>query len=241
MIPLLFQMLDGYGIPLSYSPQTDDFIALILLTCFFLSAFVLSRTKKQLLLQAKSFVFNRERASIFADGSTIDIRFHLLLLLQTCIFSGLLIYNYFNDTSSFLMEEYSSGVLLTFYIGACWVYLAFKCLSYRFLGWIFFDKIKTNLWMESYFTLIYYVGFVLFPFVLLLIYFDLSVNYLVIIGLIFGLFVKILMFCKWIKLFFNHFIGLFLLILYFCALEIIPCLLLYRGLIELNNLLTIKL
>lgn len=32
-----------------------------------------------------------------------------------------------------------------------------------FLGWVFFDKNKTNMWLESYSTLIYYVGFALFP------------------------------------------------------------------------------
>ncbi len=34
-----------------------------------------------------------------------------------------------------------------------------------FLGWTFFDKNKTNMWLESYSTLIYYIGFALFPFV----------------------------------------------------------------------------
>ena len=241
MMITLIQLIGDYGTPLSYSPRTDDVIALVLLICFFLSSFVLSRTKKQLLLQLKSFAFHRERTSIFAEGSNIDIRFHLLLILQTCIFAGLFLFNYVNDTAPDLMIQYSSLMLMGLYIAMSLVYLFFKWLMYEFLGWIFFDKGRTNLWLDSYFTLIYYVGFALFPFVLLLIYFDLNIEYLVIIGLILALFVKILMFYKWIKLFFNNILALFLLILYFCALEIIPCLIFYRGLIELNNLLTIKL
>ena len=62
----------------------------------------------------------------------------------------------------------------------------------------------------------------------------------VIIGLFLMFFTKILMFYKWIKLFFHQFSGLFLLILYFCALEIVPCLLLYQGMIQMNNILLIK-
>lgn len=65
-----------------------------------------------------------------------------------------------------------------------------------------FDKNKTNIWLESYSTLIYYVGFALFPFVLFLVYFDLNLTNLVIIGLIILIFTKILMFYKWVKLFF---------------------------------------
>ena len=48
------------------------------------------------------------------------------------------------------------------------------------------------------------------------------------------------MFYKWIKLFFHQFGDLFLLILYFCALEIVPCLLLYQGMVQINDVLLIK-
>ncbi len=41
------------GMPLPYSPRTDDVVALILLTCFFLSSFALARSKKFLSQQAK--------------------------------------------------------------------------------------------------------------------------------------------------------------------------------------------
>lgn len=34
------------GIPISYSPRTDDVIALTLLACFFLSSIALARGKK---------------------------------------------------------------------------------------------------------------------------------------------------------------------------------------------------
>lgn len=129
----------------------------------------------------------------------------------------------------------------------CWVFTLVlprlfltKMVALYVSGVDVFDKNKTNIWLESYSALIYYVGFALFPFVLFLVYFDLSLTNLVIIGSIILIFTKILMFYKWIKLFFHQFSGLFLLILYFCALEIVPCLLLYQGMIQMNNILLIK-
>ena len=240
MMIVLLQTIGEQGIPFQYLPRTDDFIALILLVCFFISSFVLSRNKRHLLLQIKSFFNQRDRASIFGNSASIDIRFLILMLLQTAIFSGLFFFNFFDDISPSLMENVSPYLLLGGYIVSCAVYILLKWLMYVLLGWIFFDKNKTSLWISSYFTLVCYFGFVLFPFVLLLIYFDLKLIYLVVLGLFLLLFVKILMFYKWIKLFFNKFEGLLLLILYFCALEIIPCLLLYRGMTELNSLLIIK-
>lgn len=228
------------GTPISYSPRTDDAIALTLLACFFLSSIALARGKKFLSQQVKDFVLHRERTSIFDSSTAADVRYLLVLVLQTCVLSGITFLNYFHDTCPALMDHVSSLLLLGIYVGFCLAYFLLKWLLYMFLGWTFFDKNKTNIWLESYSALIYYVGFALFPFVLFLVYFDLSLTNLVIIGSIILIFTKILMFYKWIKLFFHQFNGLFLLILYFCALEIVPCLLLYQGMIQMNNILLIK-
>lgn len=228
------------GTPISYSPRTDDAIALTLLACFFLSSIALARGKKFLSQQVKDFVLHRERTSIFDSSTAADVRYLLVLVLQACVLSGITFLNYFHDTCPALMDHVSSLLLLGIYVGFCLAYFLLKWLLYMFLGWTFFDKNKTNIWLESYSALIYYVGFALFPFVLFLVYFDLSLTNLVIIGSIILIFTKILMFYKWIKLFFHQFSGLFLLILYFCALEIVPCLLLYQGMIQMNNILLIK-
>ena len=228
------------GTPISYYPRTDDAIALTLLACFFLSSIALARGKKFLSQQVKDFVLHRERTSIFDSSTAADVRYLLVLVLQTCVLSGITFLNYFHDTCPALMNQVSPLLLLGIYVGFCLAYFLLKWLIYMFLGWTFFDKNKTNIWLESYSALIYYVGFALFPFVLFLVYFDLSLTNLVIIGSIILIFTKILMFYKWIKLFFHQFSGLFLLILYFCALEIVPCLLLYQGMIRMNNILLIK-
>lgn len=228
------------GTPISYSPRTDDAIALTLLACFFLSSIALARGKKFLSQQVKDFVLHRDRTSIFDSSTAADVRYLIVLVVQTCVLAGITFFNYFHDTTPVLMERVSPLLLLGIYVGSCLAYFLLKWLLYMFLGWTFFDKNRTNMWLESYSTLIYYVGFALFPFVLFLVYFDLSFTNLIIIGAIILIFTKILMFYKWIKLFFHHFGTLFLLILYFCALEIMPCLLLYQGMIQMNNILLIK-
>lgn len=228
------------GQPLSYSPRTDDAIALTLLSCFFLTSIALARGKRFLTQQVKDFVLHRERTSIFDTSTAADVRYLLVLVVQTCVLAGIAFFNYFQDTRPALMENIPPLLLLGVYVGCCLAYFLLKWLLYMFLGWVFFDKNRTNMWLESYSTLIYYVGFALFPYVLFIVYFDLSLTNLTVIGLIILIFTKILMFYKWVKLFFHQFDVLFLLILYFCALEIVPCLLLYQGLVEINSILLIK-
>lgn len=102
-------LVSGFeGIPLPYSPRTDDVIALVLLACFFFSSFALARSKKFLSQQAKDFMLHRERTSIFAASTAADVRYLLLLVFQTCILSGICIFNYFNDVQPTLMEKVSN-------------------------------------------------------------------------------------------------------------------------------------
>ena len=228
------------GTPLSYSPRADDAVALTLLSCFFLSSIALAKGKKFLTQQVKDFVLHRERTSLFDTSTASDMRYLIVLVVQTCVLAGITFFNYFQDIRPVLMEKISPLLLLGIYVSCCLGYFMLKWLLYMFLGWVFLDKNRTNIWLESYSTLIYYLGFALFPYVLFLVYFDLNLTNLVVIGLVILIFTKILMFYKWIKLFFHQLDVLFLLILYFCALEIVPCLLLYQGMVEINNILLIK-
>ena len=228
------------GIPIPYSPRMDDGITILLLCCFFLSSYVLSRSRKFLLQLVKDFLLHRARTNIFATSTATDMRYLLLLILQTCVLAGVAIFNYFSDVQPELVQHVPPFLLLSIYIGVCLLYLFLKWLVYSFLGWIFFDESTTSLWLESYSTLLYYLGFALFPFVLFIVYFDLSLQLTIIIGLVLAFFAKILMFYKWLKLFCDNLYGGLLLILYFCALEIMPCFMLYQGMMQLNDFLIIK-
>lgn len=228
------------GIPIPYSPRMDDGITILLLGCFFLSSYILSRSRKFLLQLVKDFLLHRERTSIFTTSTAGDMRYLLLLILQTCVLAGVCIFNYCNDIQPGLVHHVPPFALLGIYIGCCLLYLFLKWLVYSFLGWIFFDETTTTLWLESYSTLLYYLGFALFPFALFIVYFDLNLQITIIIGLILAFFTKILMLYKWLKLFCNNLHGGFFLILYFCALEIMPCFVLYQGVMQLNSYLIIK-
>lgn len=228
------------GIPIPYSPRQDDGITILLLCCFFMSAYVLSRSRKFLAQLAKNFMLNRERTSIFDTTTAADMRYMLLLIFQTCVLVAVCIFNYFIDVRPELGECIPPYILFGTYLTVCLLYFFLKWLVYTYLGWIFFDTSHTPLWMESYSTLLYYLGFTLFPFALFLVYFDLNLLASVIIGLFLAIFTKILIFYKWMKLFCDNLYGVSLLIMYFCALEIVPCCLLYQGILQLNDYLIIK-
>ena len=108
MIGLLLTWIAGFeGIPIPYSPKLDDGITVLLLCCFFMSAYVLSRSRKFLVQLVKDFLLNRERTSIFAATTATDMRYMLLLILQTCVLASVCTFNYFVDVRPELGERVS--------------------------------------------------------------------------------------------------------------------------------------
>lgn len=228
------------GVPVPYSLQADDVVTGVLMGCFLLSAYILSRSRKFLLQLVKDFMLNRERTSIFDTSTATDMRYLLLLIVQSCVLAGVCLLHVCCHVRPELVEHVSPHLLLLVYTGVCLGFLLLKWLLYSLLGWTFFGMVRTGLWIESYSTLLYYLGFALFPFSLFVVYFDAGLESTLVIGALMAVCFKILVFYKWLKLFCNNLYGHFLLFLYFCALEIMPCLMLYQGLMQLNDYLIIK-
>lgn len=227
--------------PLPYRLNADDGVTALLFLCFFLSAYVFTNGKKFLFQQIKDFVHVKERGNLFDKSTAADFRYRLIFFFQTSVLIGICFFDYFHDNIPTLLDVYPPIIVLSISIIACIIYFFIKWILYSFIGWIFFDGTKVSMWLESYSTILYYLGFLLFPVVLLMVYFDLSLTILMPVALGMVIFAKILMFYKWIKFFFNNLYGLLCLIVYFCALEMLPCLILFQALFQINNLLLIKL
>lgn len=223
------------GIPVPYSTKTDDGITIILLICFVCCAYIFGQSKRFLLYQGRNFILHKERSNLFVTSTSSEIHFLLFLILQLCLLSGIYWLSYFEKICPDFFHNHSSYLLLGIYTFLSIIYLLFKWVLYSFLGWIFYDRSNKSLWLESYSTLLYYLSLSLFFPILLLVYFDLSLTFIVIVGSFFLIITKILIFYKWLKLFFNKKDEVLTLILYFCALEIVPCFIYYRVLILIND------
>lgn len=226
--------------PLPYAPGTDDAVSIVLLTGFLLSAYALARGRRFLLQLAKDFLSDRQRTSLFAYSTTDDMRYLLLLILQTCVLGGVYVFACFADVRPELTAGRSSLLCMAVYTGFWIAALVLKWLLYSAVGATFFTDAQTSGWLESYSTLLYYLGFVIYPLLLLSIYLGWRVEILFAWGVLLALCFKIMVFYKWKQLFCDNLHGTFLLFLYFCALEIVPCFVCYRALIQITDNILIK-
>ena len=237
---LLINNLAYIGNPQPYLPAHDNTITIILLFCFFITCLSLANSKQFLLELGKNFINSKAHISAFSTSTNTEIYSLFLLILQSCILSGVTTYITLSSYYPSTIFSYKSSQIIGFVTLISLLYLLMKWLIYSSIGWIFKEKEKTAIWIESYSTIIYYLGLTIYPVVLFIIYYNTSDYTIVYIGI--GLFIltKCLILYKWIKLFSKKICGHLLLFLYFCALEIIPCVILYKCMSKYLDVLTIN-
>ena len=226
------------GEPLPYLLHTDWIITALMFLCVLTVTYVLSKEKKYLLQQLKAFPVNRKRSSMFDGANTIDMRYILLLIFHTCVLLGFCAYYHVSNHTPSLLEKIPHALLLGSFVTIMGCLLFLKWILYSFVNWIFFQKESNSAWITSYFNLFIWLGIFLLPIILVIIYFDISSqNTLYLIGSSI-LIAKIALFWKCFRNFFEKIYGALHLILYFCALEILPDLILWKGIELVSNNLT---
>lgn len=222
--------------PLPYSIRNDSFFTLILFVCFFVISFILKDCRDLIIERTKNFIYDHKRNNLFETTINNEWLVGGILILQTGVLSAIIMLGASLHKDPLMPSHTDPKLLFAAYTAAFIAFITFKFMMYRFIGWIFYDKEKTKIWTETYSTFIYCSGMILFPFTLLDIYFRLPPAFMTIIAIILLASIKLLSLYKWNRLFFNKKHSYVRLILYFCSLEIIPCLLAYKGIFLIEKI-----
>lgn len=209
------------GDPVSYTIAGDDLITSVLLGCFILATLSISKSGNFISRQIKNFFrLQREGTTVITETSS-ELRFQIFLVLQTCLLCSLLFFLWrqtsFKET--FILPHYQ---IIGIYTGIFALYFLLKmCLSAA-VGWVFFDKKNNEQWTKSSLFLVSTEGILIFPAVMLLVYFNLSIESVVLYTLLVVILGKLLTFYKTYLIFFQRNRTALQNILYFCTLEIMP-------------------
>ena len=242
---LFYSEMSGgrYGVagdPVPYTIRGDNTMTALLICCFIIAMIALANTRGFLMRQVRHFFREPSGNTTEMTETTAEVRFQLFLTAQTCLLLALLQYSY---TTNFIATTFtlaSPYQLMGIFLGAFAAYFAAKALLYTAVNLTFFSRRANRQWLKSQLFITSAEGVMLFPVVLLMVYFDMparSVAYSVAFVLII---VKILTFHKCHAIFFKHKNGFLQIILYFCALEIVPLAALWGALVETGNHLKIN-
>ena len=228
------------GDPMPYTVSGDNIVTSAIVISFVLGLIALSRTRHYLVHQAKNFFYRSHREDADFSETSGEVRSQLYLLFNTCFMVGIL-YFFYNDNYMHETITLSSPYqLLAIYTGFIAVYYLIKFIFYGIVNWTFYDSKKNRQWLDSYMFLAIAEGVLVFPVVLLRVYFNLSIENTVTYFLVVIIISKILLFYKTYSIFSRHFGDLLHLILYFCTLEMMPLFVLWSVLVSADNYLKIN-
>lgn len=223
--------------PLPQALFRNDGVSIALLSCFVLTLLFLAHSWHQLRQRLRLFFMPAQNSSAayYTDTKTFEI-VHLMLGCQLSLIVALLFYSYASEYLSVGLINLPPMALLGIYAAVVMATLIVKQRLYHFVHSTFFTKAERRRWYEAFSLLFIFESLVLFPLALLSVYFDLALKKvsIILIGVLF--FVKILLFFKAFNVFFGKIKGCLHLILYFCALELLPLLLAWGVLVELTRL-----
>jgi hypothetical protein len=225
------------GSPRPYSFKAEDGITSLLLMSFLLFTSVYGKGLEFIRQMTQNLFEATERDSIFIDNSTANefkIRFFLLVqaTILLAVFSFITIY--LSSDVRLLIQPDGKKTFICILLFALVIFLfwGIKWMLNSFIGRIFFDKKKVNIWQNNYFSAIELLGIVLLPAVLFSVHSQSETFTKICMILSFSLIALcfILIIYKGFRVFLTKPYGIFYFILYLCALEFIPYMGLYMGL-----------
>ena len=224
----LFQtevLSDRFGVagdPVPYTLRSDNLFTSLVLISFVILVVSISNARRFIVRQLKDFFYLHESENISETSG--ELRFQLFLVFLTCLMLAIASYQYIVDfvAGTFMLD--SNFLLVALLTGAFMGYFLLKGLLYWGIDAVFFEMKQGERWLKQLLFITATEGVLLFPAVLLIVYFDLPLDKaFYYFGFVF-IFTKFLSFYKTWSIFFRR-NGIFLQIfLYFCALEIVPIL-----------------
>lgn len=229
------------GDPIPYTLRGDNIVTLILLVCFLVGLISFSKSWRFIARQTKLFFHTPVSRTSQADSETsVELRFQCFLLLQTGLLLALMQFFYAQQTigNTFILS--SQYQLIEIFFGMNIAYFILKGLLYHTANCVFFNFRDSVKWLKSLLFITGLEGVALMPGVLLQVYFNLSMKNVVAYFLFILILVKILTFYKSYQIFFRRKPAFLQIILYFCALEVVPLAALGGTLVLIGNYLKIN-
>ena len=223
------------GINRQEGPYTGLKLFIILILGFFVFSFMFGSRKALFFHSIKDIFVYRERSSIFVESDVRLYRFQRLLsvfgFLSCLLLFSLLLQQGQHATLALLDKKTVLAALVVLS-----VYVLIKSLFYRLFTLFQFDASTARQWQNDN-LLLFIVLSLLFA---ILVFANemmfIRLEHLMLVGLILWISDKSILFAKTIHYFSKQRLSGFHLILYLCALEILPVCVLYKGIIWIRQI-----
>lgn len=215
----------GYGQvgePMPYLLRHDNVVTSLLLICLVAMLFAFAHNRRFAAQQLKGLFFRPNASDSYLTETPGERRVKLLMTIQTCLLLSLGVYLYSKEyvASTYVLQ--SDYQLIIIFFAMLLAYLMLKDCAYTIVNGVFFDGKRNGQFLSAIRLVSALQGVLVYPVVLLLVYFGISLQTVIYYFAGVVILGKILAFYKSYIIFFRQNEGFLQIILYFCALEIVP-------------------
>lgn len=226
------------GDPLAFRMASDNYIGSSLLVCFVMIALLVAHAQHDLALGIKEFFNDRQRENMFNDSLEGNVRGDFFFSLALCFSLGVLFLDYQQIYLPDVFREVSPYMILGINVAGCLLGYGLKTLLYAFVNMVFFDRDQKSKWMESYGLLTIAASVVMVPLASLVVFYEMDFSEWRILFSLSVIMIEIFLIFKTYRVFFEGLLGVLRLILYLCALEFLPLLCMWKGMVWVTQELT---
>lgn len=212
------------GNPLPSNPQTENWVFGVVFMLFIFFIFSINRSYSWIVDAIKNITKVRTRSSIFSKTTVDEYQSRFLLTIFSVGVISSYLYLSLKTTDNITLSKY----LLLFLIGL--IYLFVKEYISKLIGYVFIDRELYKAGKETYYNTLSFLGFLLFPLLVLKIYFHDGMNVKIFdqIAIIFSISALIFITIKYFQIFYQRILDFFHIMLYLCTLEILPLIIMYQ-------------
>lgn len=218
-----------------YEAGSDSIITGGLILMFIIGASIFARFRWVLLYKIKEFFSDKRKYSEDnINTNSNDITSSLIMTCISAVSSGVITFSYMADTTASMPYGRPPYEIIGYVAAGCILYFGIKCALYTFINNIFFDKEDCKKWLISYLLIASLSAFASYPLALASVFMNISIQEMSICILFLMILCKILLLFKLFTNFKIHKYGISLIFLYFCAVEIMPILIILHALETTN-------
>lgn len=166
----------------------------------------------------------RRRENLFEDHTVNETSILAALIANTCIVEGFLIYLAVQLLKPALAPALQASVFvhIAAYCSLAAGFYVVQWLVYKVLGYTFTDKVGAKLWIDGYKSSQSLLGLILLPVLFLAMLYPSSGKMLLTIAAVLYIIARLIFIYKGIRIFYGNLSSILYFILYLCAVEIVP-------------------
>lgn len=225
-------VLGHEGIKKTFTLENEDGVLILLLVCFLFFTRIYKGGILFFKENTRLLFSNRENPNMFTETTIREFWFNFILLFQNVLLIAIILFDLFLE-----FDEYSppkdAFVTILVFISVLSLFIYFKLLFYRFIGYIFVVKEYMKIWIRTYIIVLEMMGMIAFVPTLIMVYSQ-SFHYILLsFFIILFILSRLILFYRIITFFLRQHVNFLFLIVYLCSVEIIPYIILYQVLIYL--------